>query len=235
MTIPALFLPGQLNDDALWQPMLAALPAHFITPCYADYARGNSIEEFARQILSYAPPQFVLVGLSMGGYVALEIMRQSPQRVTALVLFNTSARADDDDKLVERERIMRASQHGRFQGVTNRLLPSIIHPRHMKDRPHLGETIVQMSQRVGQEAFLRQQEAVMARRDARDVLPHIKVPTLIIGGDSDERTPPLYSAEMAALIPGAELHILEQCGHLAPLEEPEVCAGLVERFLTNNL
>jgi len=234
MSIPALFLPGQLTDERLWTPMLAALPEGLIAPHFVELTRGDTIAALARHALSGPPEKFVLVGLSLGGYVAFEMLRQSPHRVAALVLFNTSARSDDEEKLEERERLKKAVTVGQFTGVTNRLMPTIVHPRQLGNRM-VTDIVMQMASHIGQEGFLRQQHAIMSRSDSRDLLPHIQVPTLIVGGDSDQRTPPELQHEIAAQISGAEFHLLRNVGHLAPLEEPVLCADLVMNFLQKNL
>ena len=230
MSIPALFLPGQLTDERLWHFMLAAMPPKIITPHFVDLTRGDSVTAFARHALSGPPEEFLLVGLSLGGYVAFEMLRHSAHRIRGLVLFNTSARADDDEKLKEREKVKAAAVSGQFMGVTNRLLPTIVHPRQIGNRA-VTETVMQMASAIGQDNFLKQQHAIMNRPDSRDILPEILVPTLVIGGDSDQRTPPFLQREIADAVPGSEFHLLEEVGHLAPLEEPEKCADLLSGFI----
>lgn len=230
MSLPALFLPGQLTDERLWAPMLAALPSGLIAPHFADLTRGETVAALARQVLSAPPDKFVLVGLSLGGYVAFEMLRQCPARVMGLVLFNTSARADDAEKLAAREKISQASVEGKFTGVTNRLMPTIVHARALGNRA-VTDTVMQMAAHIGQPGFLSQQQAIMSRPDSRDLLPHIHAPTLVVAGDSDTRTPPELAREIAQQIPGAEFHLLPQVGHLSPLEEPIACAEIFTSFL----
>jgi len=233
MTVPALFLPGQLTDERLWAPMLAALPQGLIAPNFVELTRGDTVAALARHALSGPPEKFVLVALSLGGYVAFEILRQSPHRVKGLILFNTSARSDDEEKAQEREKVKRAAKIGQFVGVTNRLMPTIVHPRQLGNRS-VTDMVMQMAAHIGQSGFLSQQHAIMSRPDSRDLLPHIRVPTLVAGGDSDQRTPPELQREIAENIPGAEYHLLHEVGHLAPLEEPAICANLVAEFLNKN-
>lgn len=230
MSFPALFLPGQLTDERLWTPMLAAMPSGLITPHFVDLTRGDTVAAYARHVLSGPPEDFILVALSLGGYVSFEILRQSPHRVKGLILFNTSARSDDAEKLEERERVKNAVEVGKFTGVTNRLMPTIVHPRQLGNRS-VTDTVMQMAAHIGQDGFLKQQNAIMGRFDSRDLLPRIQVPTLIIGGDSDQRTPPELQQEIAGLVPGAEFHLLDKVGHLAPLEEPVKCAQLLTEFI----
>jgi len=234
MSIPALFLPGQLTDERLWAPMLAALPESLIAPHFVELMRGDTVAALARHALSGPPEKFVLVGLSLGGYVAFEMLRQSPHRVTGLILFNTSARADEEEKIQEREKVKKAVAIGQFVGVTNRLMPTIVHPRQLGNRA-VTDTVMQMAGHIGQVGFIRQQHAIMSRSDSRDLLPHIQVPTLVIGGDSDQRTPPELQQEIAKAVPHAEFHLLKNVGHLAPLEEPILCAELVTNFLQQKL
>jgi len=233
MSIPALFLPGQLTDERLWAPMLAALPEGLIAPHFVELTRGDTVAALARHALSGPPEKFVLVGLSLGGYVAFEMLRQSPHRIAGLILFNTSAQADEEEKIQEREKVKKAAAVGQFAGVTTRLMPTIVHPRQLGNRS-VTDTIMQMAAHIGQEGFLRQQHAIMSRSDSRDLLPHIQVPTLIVGGDSDQRTPPQLQEEIANTIPGAEFHLLPKVGHLAPLEEPVKCAEIMRVFLSIN-
>lgn len=213
--------------------MLAALPAGLITPHFAELTRGESVAALARHVLSGPPDEFILVALSLGGYVGFEILRQSPARVKGMILFNTSARSDDEEKLEERERVKNAVEVGKFTGVTNRLMPTIVHPRQLGNRA-VTDTIMQMAAHIGQTGFISQQHAIMSRPDSRDLLEHVRVPTLVIGGDSDQRTPPELQREIIQLIPQAEFHLLHEVGHLAPLEEPVVCADLINAFLRKN-
>lgn len=213
--------------------MLAAMPPNLLTPHFVDLTRGDSIAGYARHVLSGPPEEFILVGLSLGGYVSFEILRQSPHRVKGLILFNTSARSDDAEKLQERERVKNAVQVGKFAGVTNKLMPTIVHPRQLGNRS-VTDTVMQMAAHIGQENFLKQQHAIMTRQDSRELLPHIQVPTLIIGGDSDQRTPPELQQEIAHMVPSAEYHQLDKVGHLAPLEEPARSAELIVEFIQKN-
>jgi len=218
MTVPLLFLPGLLCDSALWQAQIEHFAAQrgVMVGCVT---RDDSITAMASQVLAEAPPVFALVGLSMGGYVALEILRQAPERVNKLALIDTQARADNDDQRERRTALMALARQGRFRGVTPRLLPLLIHKDRLDDVP-LCDTVMGMAERVGQEAFLRQQTAILGRLDSRPYLDAIQCPTAILCGAQDALTPPELAEEMADLIPRATLTIVPECGHLAPLERP---------------
>jgi pimeloyl-ACP methyl ester carboxylesterase len=221
-----LLLPGLLCDAGLWEYQLTALAA-FAQPVVADLTRRDSIAGMAEDALGRAPPRFALAGLSMGGYVAFEILRQAPERVTRLALIDTQARPDTEEAKERRRGLIELSSKGQFKGVTPRLLPLLLHPDHL-DGP-IATSVIAMAERVGQEAFIRQQSAIMGRIDSRPGLAAIAVPTLVICGAEDTLTPPALAEEMAQGIPGAELLIVPGAGHLAPLERPEaVNRALIE-------
>ena len=228
--LPLLLLPGLLCDRGLWDHQIR----HFeplgpvIVP---DLTGADSVAGLARAALAGAPPRFALAGLSMGGYVAFEILRQAPERVAKLALVDTSARQDTDEQRERREALIGLAQKGRFKGVTPRLLPLLVHQDHMAV-PAIADTIQSMAVRVGRDAFLRQQRAILDRPDSRPDCARIAVPTLVIVGREDALTPVERAEEMAALIPDAKLAIIEHCGHLAPLEQPEATTALLRLWLT---
>jgi len=212
-------LPGLLLDDSLWQHQIEELSD--IADCWvADLTGSDSVERLANAVLAAMPDRFALAGLSMGGYVALEIMRRAPDRVAQLALLDTKARPDTPEIVRRRKGLIELAQKGKFKGVTPRLLPLLIHPDRLEDKD-LTETIIGMAERIGRDNFLRQQKAILARPDFRDLLPKIDCPTLILCGRQDELTPVDVHEEMAAAIPGAEFVILENCGHLSTLEQSE--------------
>ena len=188
------------------------------------------MEAMAARVLDAAPSSFALAGLSLGGYVALDIVRRAPERVSHLALMNTSARPDSQFQSARRERVVDAARIGSFKGVTPRLLPTIVHPDHVGD-PAFAAPVLAMTERVGRLAFEKQQHALMMRPDARPVLAGIRCPTLVVGGRADKITPPELQEEIARDIPGAQLEILEVCGHLAPLEQPAAVNRLMRAWL----
>jgi pimeloyl-ACP methyl ester carboxylesterase len=216
--IPLILLPGLLCDAALWQYQMTAL-AEFAEPAVADLTGAASIPAMADAVLAAAPPRFALAGLSMGGYVALEILRRAPGRVSRLALLDTSARADTDEMRERRRGLIELAQLGRFKGVTPRLLPLLLHPDHLVE-PFTG-IVTGMAERVGRAGFLRQETAILGRIDSRASLAAITVPTLVICGDADALTPPALAREIAGGIAGARLVLIEGAGHLTPLEQPE--------------
>lgn len=223
-----LLLPGLLCDAALWEPVLPAL-SDIARPLVADLAQDDSIAAMARRALAVAPPRFALAGLSMGGYVAFEILRQAPERVSRLALLDTSARPDTEEQTRRRRLLMALAETGQFRGVTPRLLPQLIHPS--RAGTPLAQAVMDMAERIGRDAFLRQQRAIMGRADSRPMLPAIAVPTLVGVGAEDALTPPHLAEEMAAGIPGARLERFAGCGHLPTMEDPAASAAALRPWL----
>ena len=227
--IPLILLPGLLCDRALWEPQIAAL-ADIAECSVADLTQADSMAGMAAGVLRGAPERFALAGLSMGGYVSFEIMRQAPERVLRLALLDTSARADTPERLKQRKEQLSLCDRGEFVGVTRRLLPSWIHPEHMKDEA-LVEAVTTMTRRVGRDAFCRQVTAIMNRPDSRPGLARIQCPTLVLCGHEDQATPPELHREIAADIADARLAIVPECGHLSTMEKPEAVNREMRRWL----
>jgi pimeloyl-ACP methyl ester carboxylesterase len=219
MSVPLVLLPGLLNDERLWADQIAQL-SNFAEIQVADLIGPDTVGAMAERVLAMRPGPFALAGLSMGGYVAFEVMRRAPERVLRLALLDTSARPDTPEQTVRRRGLIELAQKGRFLGVTPRLLPQLLHPDHVRDRT-IANTVVQMARSVGREGFIAQQRAITGRPDIRPDLARIKCPTLVLGGRQDAITPPEVLEEIAAGIAGAELRLIDHCGHLAPLEQPE--------------
>jgi pimeloyl-ACP methyl ester carboxylesterase len=228
-----LLLPGLLCDEALWAGQCQAL-ADVADIRVADLTVDDSVSAMARRVLAGAPDRFALAGLSMGGYVALEIVATAPERVERLALLDTSARADTPEQTRRRQGLIALADRGQFKGVTPRLLPMLIHPDRVGEEP-LTSTVMDMAERVGKEAFLRQQRAIMGRPERRPLLPSIHVPTLVLCGDADALTPLELSRELAAGIATSRLAIVPDCGHLSTLERPEAVNAAMRRWLAAEL
>lgn len=225
-----VLLPGLLCDGALWRHQTETL-ADICQPWVADLTQDETIAAMAERVLEQTPPTFCLAGLSMGGYVAQEIMRKAPERVERLALIDTNARADTEAQVNTRRELIGLSQTGKFKGVTPRLLPNLIHPSRLKD-PTVANVVLEMAERVGQEAFIRQQKAIMTRVDGRGDLPAIRVPTLIMCGRQDALSSLAFHAEMAEAVPNARLVVVEDCGHLVTLERPYAASAVLRYWLS---
>ncbi|WP_299346837.1 alpha/beta fold hydrolase [uncultured Pseudoxanthomonas sp.] len=227
--LPLLLLPGLLCDARLWRDPAEALAD--IAPVHqADLTRDYSVAGMAARVLATAPPVFALAALSMGGYVAFEILRQAPERVARLALLDTSARLDPPKRRLVRQAGLALAEAGRFAGVTRKLLPQLVHESRVDS--DVGEDVMAMAQRVGREAFLRQQRAILDRPDSEPLLPTIAVPTLLGVGEDDRMTLPEETRLMHARIPGARLHVFPRCGHLPPMEVPQDTTAVLREWLT---
>jgi pimeloyl-ACP methyl ester carboxylesterase len=225
-----ILLPGLLCDARLWRHQREQL-ADLADLTVADLTGQDSMAAFAQHVLAAAPDRFALAGLSMGGYVAQEIMRQAPARVTRLALLDTSARADTPEQTARRHGLIRLAEMGKFKGVTPRLMPLLIHPDRLGDAA-LTEAVLAMAEAVGQAAFLRQQRAIMGRAEGRGDLVNIRVPSLVLCGRQDALTPVELHMEMAASIPNARLAVIEDCGHLSTMERPDQVTAALRRWLS---
>lgn len=226
--ISLVFLPGLLCDERLWRNQANAL-SDVAEPFIADLTQDDNIAAMARRALDAAPDRFALAALSMGGYVAFEILRQAPERVTRLALFDTSAAPDDAARVAQRKAGIESLKIGRFVGVTTRLLPQLIHASHISSP--VGKELKAMAARVGGDAFLRQQKAILGRPDSRSLLRRITVPTLVAVGDSDVLTPMSDALEIHRGIAASRFHIFKDCGHLPALEQPAETTAVLRDWL----
>jgi len=196
----------------------------------ADHKRGESVAEIAGHILEAAPRYFALVGFSLGGYLALEIMRRAAERVDRLALVDTSARPDTAEQSKIRRERMKMAREGRFADTVARQFPLSTHPSRHEDDALRG-AYTGMTEDCGPEVFIRHLNAAISRPDSRPDLARIRRPTFVVVGDSDIITSPELAKEMADGIPGAQLRIIAQAGHLTPLERPEALTRNLLEFL----
>ena len=230
-----LLLPGLACDRAIWAPVLPALEGR--AECrVADYGRLASIPAMADHVLADAPARFCLAGHSMGGRVALEIVRAAPERVMRLALLDTGyhARASGAAGVAERaqrlELLELARRAGmRAMGLT--WLKGMLHAPRLADAALTG-AIAAMVARHSVATFAAQIDALLTRPDATAVLHSIACPTLIGCGREDAWSPLLRHAEMARLVPGATLVPFEDCGHMAPMEQPGAVGAALLAWLT---
>ena len=224
-----LLLPGLLEDADAFEAVIAGV-ADVATTVVADLTRADNMAALARSALEQAPEGPLLVaGHSMGGYVALELMRQAPERVAKLCLLNTHARPDAPEATENRRRLMALADKD-FEGVVTALLPKLMTADHLKD-PILTGTIGAMALATGKEGFKRQETAIIGRIDSRPHLGDIRCPTLVVAARDDQLMPVALLEELARGIPGARLAVVEDCGHMAPLEQPEEVLALVRDWI----
>lgn len=227
--MPILLIPGLNSSPRIYAPVLPA-----VWRCgpvtVANHIRDDNMGAIARRILAEAPPRFALAGHSMGGYIAFEIMRQSPDRVARLALLNTQARPDTSEASERRRGLMARAKGGGYHDVIDEAFPLLFHPSRHGDAS-LRQVIHDMADDVGADGSIRQQTAMIARPDSRPALAWIKCPTLVLSGDQDNTIPNSLSIEMASNIPDAKLVILPNCGHMPQLEQPQATAAALVEWL----
>ena len=223
--LPFLLIPGLNSTPDVFRHLVPALwPLGPVT--VANHTEGDGIGGIAAGILRDAPPRFALLGFSMGGYLAFEILRRAPERVTKLCLLDTTARPDSPEATAKRRDRIGIARNGGFAKTLDGAFDDAVHPDH-RGRADLRALSKGMSLAVGAQTYMRHQEAIIARPDSRPALAKIAVPTAIIVGDSDKITPPEAAYEMADAVPGATLTVIERAGHMALLEQPEAVTGAV--------
>jgi pimeloyl-ACP methyl ester carboxylesterase len=230
MNPPTLFiLPGLLEDADAFTVQIEAL-RNTVNVLVADLTRAETIADLAKAALKQAPPgKISLAGHSMGGYVALEVMRQAPERIERLALLNTHARPDSLEATQNRRRLMELAEKD-FPAVVQTLMQKLVTEEHLKDLDITG-TISEMALGVGKDAFIRQEKAIIGRIDSRPHLPRIKCRTLVIAARRDALMPVALLEELSRSISRSTLAIVEDSGHMASLEQPAQVAELLTAWM----
>lgn len=226
-----VFIPSQLLTVDLWAPQLAFL-GDSATGIVADNGRHDTIGAIAQSILDDLPGRFGLVALGMGGFVAFEMQRRAPERIERLMLINTLATADTAAQTERRLGYLRLVEAGKFDAVVEERLPALLHPDHRAD-PGLVALARKMAAETGAERFLRQQRAIMGRSDSTPTLATIDCPTRIVHGTGDGITTLAHHQAMLAGIPHARLHLIEEGGHLLPLECPDAINAIIAAWMAD--
>lgn len=232
MALPQLILiPGRLNDGGLWQHQVAAL-TDVCRPVVADVTRGRSFAELAASVLAMAEDRFALAGFSFGGIVAMEMVRQASDRISRLALLDTTMMPDTPESLAARRKTAdMAERSTRFHGFSDQLAGTYLAPQNRDNTDLVGE-IRTMTERLGVEVFARQSR--LPRPDNRAALAALTCPAVVACGEEDVLTPPESHREMAALIPGADLVMIPDAGHMTPLEQPEAITALLRDLLARS-
>ncbi len=228
--LPTVLVPGLAGSARLYAAQIPAL-WRFGPVSVVVHSRDATLAAIARRILADAPPRFALAGLSMGGYIAFEILRQAPARVLRLALLDTSARPDTPEQSALRHEQIALAESGRMAAVLDQQFPRLVHPARAADTG-LRELTRLMFEDVGTVGFVCQQRAIMSRPDSRPTLALIRCPTLVLVGEQDALTPPPLAQEMASGIDGACLVRVPECGHLSALEQPDAVNQALAELLS---
>jgi pimeloyl-ACP methyl ester carboxylesterase len=225
-----LLLPGHLCTAALWSNQIEALGDR-VDCIVPSYRLGDSISQFAADVLGWAPAQFSLAAFSMGGFVAAEMVRQAPHRVRRLALVGSRCDVDGPDRLRQRERDIALVREQGFESLLPLLPRRWLSPAYQSESA-FADLLARMAREVGEEGFFRQQRALIQRNDSAPALSRVQCPTLIIAGEMDRPNPPEKQRRLQALIPHARYVSVQLAGHMLPLEAPSELTSALSDWLT---
>jgi pimeloyl-ACP methyl ester carboxylesterase len=224
-----VFLPGMMCDARLFAPQLAAF-SHHRTVSVVPIINHDSIKLLAEEVLAAAPEKFALLGLSMGGIVAMEVIRQAPKRISRLALLDTNPLAELPEVSANREPQIEAVRQGRLRSI----MRDEMKPNYLSeglDKTKILDLCMAMAETLGAEVFVRQSRALQTRPDQQGNLPKITVPTLILCGHDDRLCPLERHIMMRDLIPGAKLSVINNASHLPTLENPDDTNKAISQWL----
>jgi pimeloyl-ACP methyl ester carboxylesterase len=224
-----IFLPGLAADAQMWRSQCDAFSDW--QPAVADvHTRHDTLPDMASALLREYSGDLLLCGASMGGMLAMETARQAPRRIAGLALLGTSARPESPEMRQVREAAIELFAQGKLREVIEPNVAFAFHPEHAKDTELVG-SYLDFVLRAGADQLIRQNRAVIVRPDARTHLPQVHCPTLVMCGDADQLAPRECAEEIAALIPGAQLVVVPNCGHMLTMEQPAFVNAALRRWL----
>jgi pimeloyl-ACP methyl ester carboxylesterase len=230
-----VLVPGLMCDRAVWEPLLPALQP--LVDCLpVEHGQADSLVVMARQVLDRAPPRFAIAGHSMGGRVALEVLRLAPERVERVALLDTGylprvAGAAGEQEAAKRQALLDLARTRGVRAMALEWVQGMVHPQRLADTA-LIDDIVAMFERKSADVFARQIRALLERPDGSDVLRAIRVPALVLVGAEDSWSPPAQHRALAALIPSEPtLDVVPDCGHMSPMERPGEVGAALARWL----
>ena len=226
---PLVLLPGMMCDARLFAPQIAAFSAGRAVQV-APIGGADTVSELAADVLAHAPPHFSLAGLSMGGIVAMEVIRQAPDRVLGLALLDTNPKAENANVAARRDPQIASVQAGRLASV----MRDEMKPNYLTDGPHRADILdlcMAMADSLGAQVFVNQSRALQTRPDQQDTLRNVTCPTLILCGRDDALCPVARHDLMHGLVVGSTLRVIENAGHLPTLEQPEQTTAALAHWL----
>jgi len=230
MTKPLLLLlPGLMCDAGVWRAQIAAFETDYEVRV-PDFHALDSFDAMAEAALALADRPFALAGHSMGGRVAMQVAASAPDRVLRLALLDTAAHLPAPGEAETRLGLVRLGERGGIEAVVQAWLPPMLAPRHRQNRA-MWDEVAAMLRRAGVPTLRRQQNALLNRRDGFAQLDKVKVPAAFITGALDDLSPPELDRDMQAHVPGSTLTVIEDCGHMAPMEAPEAVNRALAEWL----
>ena len=223
------FACAHLTDERLYAAQVATFKADYECTVFA-FRDHDSLGGMAEELLAKMPARFTLIGLSLGGYLAFEIIRQQLQRLERLILMDTTAVADHPARRAGRLADIAKVKVGGIEALIPELPARWLHPAHVQ-RVELTNLMAAMARSIGARGQFNQQTAMLSRPDSHVDLERVRVPTLLVCGREDPVTPVHDHEAMAARIPGARLEIIENCGHLSTIEQPEIVNRVLKSWL----
>lgn len=224
MKTPLVLVSGLLSSDYLWRHQVRCLSE--IASIQVALPAQDTPEKMVKGVLEAAPATFALVGHSMGGWLCLEIMRTAPSRVSKLCLINTTARSDSQEKSAKRREMILRAKEGRFEKITEEIADCFVFQSHVR------KDVEKMFLECGKNSFIHQEEAMLIREESLSILQTIACPTLVIHAAQDRVFSLEEHEELVAQIPNAKLAIIEDSGHMSPLEMPQAVTALFRFWLS---
>jgi len=229
MAEPLLLIPGMMCDARLYGPQIAEFSAERVVQI-ACVTKCETVEEMAQSVLNSAPAHFALAGLSMGGIIAMEVLRRAPERVTRVALMDTNSQSETPAIAAAREPQIVGVMAGRLAEV----MADVMRPEYLAESPMRAEILAlmqDMAMALGEGEFVRQSRALQRRPDQQKTLRKIRMPALVLCGAEDKLTLPRRHEFMSELIPYATLRIIDGAGHVPTLETPEATNAALREWL----
>lgn len=225
-----VLVPGLLCDATVWRHQIDAFSARYDV-MVPDLTAFDRLEAMAAHVLGEAPERFSITGHSMGGRVALEVWRKAPDRVVRLALLDTGVHPASPDEPVKRQAMLDISASLGMTALADAWLPPMVQPGRLERDEGLRAALYAMVERMTPAIHRAQIEALLNRPDAAPLLPQIDCPVLVGVGEFDLWSPPAQHRPIAEAIPGAQLAIFGQCGHMAPIEAPEAVTAALGQWM----
>lgn len=224
-----VFACAHMTDERLYAAQLAVLQADYDCHVFV-FREHDTMGGMADELLSQSPSRFTLMGLSLGGYVAFEVIRRALHRIERLVLMDTTAKADHTERMQGRLNDIAKVRNGGIEALSPELPARWLLPAHAV-KPDLVMLMDSMAHSVGAKGQFNQQTAMLARPDSHKDLQQVAVPALVMCGRQDLVTPLADHEAIAACIPGAQLEVIEDSGHLSTIEQPDAVNTVLKKWL----